>query len=352
MALGQGAGLSCGYLIRGRSLRALSWRGAGSHAEGRSRLHGSCCTSIAPGLGTLSRRRSLSRQTPTFVAAGAIAGSGGDLAVVKPVSVYLDSNILIALCDGRDDHVREFVDKTNSNSTHVYPFSAESISEITTPELSDQNERRLRYLERLSRCNYFVHSVADFGFRNESPHSVHATINEVVVELDENALFANLISHDQQRQARDLLGLDPNRLNNLNGVEAVAEINAALGGHAPPWDTGVPRSLSELMDRIRIHIGASFASRSKRLEATESLMMRSFEIVILFSMLDSFGYWPDDPKTYSKGSRFPDSRHVFNASYFDVLVSGDKRMRNRAEAAYNILRIPTRVLSVGEFCAT
>lgn len=269
---------------------------------------------------------------------------------MKPVSVYLDSNILIALCDDGDEHVREFVDKTNSNGTHIYPFSADQVSEITTLEPSDQNERRLRYLERLSRCSYFVHSVTDFGFRNESPRSVYATINEVIVEPHENALFANLISHDQQRQARSALGLDPNRLNNLNGIEAVAEINAALSRYAPPGNTAVPKSLPELMDQIRPHVTASFSSQFKGLGATESQMMRSFEIVCLFSMLDSFGYWPDDPKTYSKGSRFPDSRHVFNASYFDVLVSGDKRMRSRAEAVYNILGIPTQVLSVGEFC--
>jgi hypothetical protein len=72
-------------------------------------------------------------------------------------------------------------------------------------------------------------------------------------------------------------------------------------------------------------------------------------VITLFSMLDFFGYWPDDKETYNKGSRFPDSQHTFNASYFDILVSDDKRLRNRARAVYDVLKIGTKVMSAASF---
>jgi hypothetical protein len=263
---------------------------------------------------------------------------------MKQLSVYLDSNILISLCDGRDNSLRACVEKTIGNGTHTYPFSADQVSEITASGQLDQNEKRLSYLEHLSRCNYFVHSVTEFGFKKESPRTVHLTINEVAILPNVNKLFANFVSHDQQRRARDALGLDPNQLNNLDGLQAVEAIDAALGRIAL-GNPRAPNTLSELIALARPYVDASFEGHQKR----QTQAVRSYEIVTLFAMLDFFGYWPDEADTYSKGSRFPDSRHAFNASYFDVLVSNDKRMKNKAHAVYSVLGIETKAVSGHEF---
>lgn len=265
-------------------------------------------------------------------------------------AVYLDSSILIALCDSRAEDLRARVEATAERGAYTYPFSAEQVSEIAASDNQDQNVKRLRYLERLSRCNYFVYSVTEFGFKNESPNSVYETLNEVTIFPNENKLFAGFVSHDQQLQARQSFGLDPNVLNNLDGPQVVSVIDGALRKHAASGNAGAPASLAELISLTRPHVVASFSDQWKRFGQSESQAMRSYEIVTLFSMLDFFGYWPDDAKTYDKGSRFPDSRHTFNASYFDVLVSNDKRMRNRAQAAYDVLGIKTQVMSAAEFC--
>jgi hypothetical protein len=264
-------------------------------------------------------------------------------------AVYLDSSILIALCDGRAEDLRAHVEATAERGPYTYPFSAEQVSEITGSDDQDQNVNRLRYLERLSRCNYFVRSVTEFGFKNESPRSVYETLNEVTIFPNQNKLFAGFVSHDQQMQARQGLGLDPNVLNNVDGSQAVAAIDDALRKSAASDNPGAPASLAELISLTRPHVVASFSDQWRRFGQTESQAMRSYEIVTLFSMLDFFGYWPDDAKTYNKGSRFPDSQHTFNASYFDVLVSNDKRMGNRAQAVYDVLGIKTQVMSAAEF---
>jgi hypothetical protein len=268
---------------------------------------------------------------------------------MRPPAVYLDSSILIAMCDGRAEDLRQYVEATVERGTHIYPFSADQVSEIAASDDHAQNAKRLDYLERLSFCTYFVNSVTEFGFKRESPRSVYATLSEVKIFPSVNKLFADCVSHDQQMQARQALGLDPNDLNNLDGVQAVAAIDEALRKRAPSDNAGAPTSLSQLISLTKTHVVTSFSDQWKRFGQNESDALRSYEILALFSMLDFFGYWPDDVKTYGKGSRFPDSQHTFNASYFDVLVSNDKRMRNRAQAVYEVLGIKTQVMSAVDF---
>lgn len=269
---------------------------------------------------------------------------------MQPRAVYLDSSILIAICDGRAEELRTHLEQTAEIGTHTYPISADQVSEIAASDDHGQNAKRLDHLERLSRCTYFANSVTEFGFKRESPRSVHATLNEVKLFPNVNKLFANFVSHDQQLHARQSFGLDPNYLNNLDGVQAVAAIDQALRGRAASSNAGAPTSLSELISLTKTHVVANFSDQWKRFAQSESQALRSYEMLALFSMLDFFGYWPDDAKTYSKGSRFPDSQHTFDASYFDVLVSNDKRMRNRAQAVYQVLGVKTQVMSATDFC--
>jgi hypothetical protein len=58
----------------------------------------------------------------------------------------------------------------------------------------------------------------------------------------------------------------------------------------------------------------------------------------------------DDFEKYR--SRMHDVTHAIYAGAADVFVTGDKRYRQRVKAAYNFLRIPTKVLSTEEFLAS
>jgi len=264
-------------------------------------------------------------------------------------AVYLDSNILIAMCDGRANDLRMHIEGTVARGTHRYPFAAEQVTEITSSAADAQDAARLQFLEKLSQSVYFANSVTEFGFRTESPRVVHGTLNEVTIFPQINQLIASFVSHAQQSEARKAFGLDPNHLNNLDGVAAVSAIDEALRRHAASGYPSAPTSLSELLELSRGQVVASFADQWRRFGQSESQALRSFEVITLFSMLDFFGYWPDDKETYNKGSRFPDSQHTFNASYFDILVSDDKRLRNRARAVYDVLKIGTKVMSAASF---
>lgn len=269
---------------------------------------------------------------------------------MKARRVYLDSNVLIDICDNQTCALLTKIRKSVEHGTYIFPFSAEQISEITSRDKPDRNTHRLQLLAEISRNNYFVHSVYEFGFKILSPGVVYETLNEVIVVENENKMFANVVTREQQQKACKEYGLNPIELNDLDGEKAVERINTALANYKyPDGIPSVPRSLEDFLKFARENTIKHFSEQWKDLGATQDHMLRDHDVVTLFGLLETFGYWADDKATYDKGSRFPDGRHVSNASHFDVLVSEDKRLRNRAKAVYHTLKTPVSVMNSVQF---
>lgn len=253
--------------------------------------------------------------------------------------VYLASNVLVDVCDGRAPGLATLLPRAVDAGTYSFPFTAEQVSEITFASNGGRNDVRLKFLLRLSRDLYFVRSVYDFGFRTESPLSVYATLNEVVLESGVERGLANMISYEEKRRAREALGLDSFELNNLSPREAISRIEKALASyeHDLPPSVAVPRPLPDFLSYGEKNTREQFSELWVRMRADPEHMLLDHKIVSLFSLFDTFGFWPDDRVVYEKGSRFADSRHAFNASQFEVLVSRGKRLLNKAAAVYEYL---------------
>lgn len=268
-------------------------------------------------------------------------------------AVYLDSNVLIELSDGRGDELLGLLLRSVYDGPYCYPFTAEQISEITRGGLADRKDARLMLVTHLSSGIYFEHSVTNLGFRYEAPQAVFETINEVPVPVNLEQDFAGLIPYEQAIAARTGLGLTPQMLNDLSPKEALRKIEEALASYPanPEYKGPCPRSLNEILDFVAVlwqkHSGGLMESLGDNAEAQK----RSNHIGGLFILLDSFGFWSDGKQTYAKGSRFADSRHTFNGSYYSVLVSRDKRLLKKAEAAYLHANVGTKVYSTEQFKA-
>lgn len=265
-------------------------------------------------------------------------------------SVYLDSNVIIEMSDGRLNGLKSHILNSVKSEGTSYPFSAALVSEITRSPLTDQCLDRLNFLSLISDDLYFVHSIYDYEFRKESPASVWETITGGALKLDEKSLLTGSIPFESLKQVRSQLGLEPQVLNNLSGKKAVATIDAALS-MAMPENSTAPRSMKDLLVFLKAQNRAINAQQWTDMGTSEAHMTIGDDLHIMFSLLDSFGYWPDTEKVYRKGSRYPDTQHVFNASQCDVLVTRDRGMRNRAEAVYSILEIDTTVMSTDEYVA-
>lgn len=195
-----------------------------------------------------------------------------------------------------------------------------------------------------------MHSVFDYEFRIQSPFKVWKTINEASFGIDENQFLSDLVPFNLMKEMRALLGLEPKVLNNLSGKAAVEVIDKALSKSAAGYSLA-PSSLEELIESSKVLNRQTFSQQWNVLGTSEEHMTIGSELHITFSLLEAFGYWPDTEKVYRKGSRFPDSQHVFNSAHCNSLVTRDSGMKNRAEAVFAILGIETKVLHTEEYLA-
>lgn len=263
--------------------------------------------------------------------------------------IYLDSNVIIDVCDGRLPELSALLLRAVDGGKHSFPFTAEQISEVTFGDDVERSKARLQFLSQLSRDQYFADSVQDLGFRTESPFSVWSTLNGAVLAPGTVHDIANFVSYDQLRQAREQLGLDSRKLNNMSPRGAIDCIESIFAPIDAPTDMVVPRSLSDFLSFIIGNHREHFSDLWRQMEASPDRMLVDKTIVILFSLFDSFGFWPDDRVTYEKGSRFADGKHAFNASNFDVFVSRDRRLLNKSAAVYEYLGLQVSVQTTEAF---
>lgn len=270
------------------------------------------------------------------------------------VPVYLDSNVIIDIAEGRENELLGLVMRSIYDGPYCYPFSAEQISEITDNERQARNESRLMLLSDMSRNVYFEHSINNLQFRTESTTLVYGTINEVALAPNWEADFANFVSFEQQLKARTAYGLSTGDLNNLSVEEAITKINSALANCEYEIREGQidpPSSLDDMMDYSEQIMREHFSQLWESMGANIESQLRNGKLVSLFSLIDTLGFWSDTKETCKKGSRLADSRHAFNGSYFKCVVSRDKRLLKKSEAAYKYLGITTQCFHTDEFKA-
>lgn len=264
--------------------------------------------------------------------------------------IYLDSNVIIDMCEGRLDGLKSYLLEAAKSSDVGFPFSAVQVSEITSKSLTDRCRERLEFLHKISQGLYFVHSVYDYEFRVQSPFEVWKTINEASLGIDEKQFLSELVPFELMKEMRAQLGLEPKELNNLSGKGAVEVIDKAISDSAAAYSSA-PSSLKELVEYSKVLNRQTFSPQWDAMGTSEEHMTVGFDLHCTFSLLEAFGYWPDTEKVYRKGSRFPDSQHVFNSTHCHSLVTRDKGMKNRAEAVFSILGIQTAVLHIEEYLA-
>lgn len=265
--------------------------------------------------------------------------------------VYLDTNVLLDVLDERVADLGALIRESVAKKTHEYPFSGALISEVTSSQDEERNNKRLSAISGISGDMYFGHTVYELGFMRASPVDVYKTLNEVPFATAAAKMLSQLISFESLRAAREAMGLSPSELNNLSPDEAISRIESALANFQSPAGAIVkaPRSLADVLRFLRGIQRVTSSSLWARMNGNLEKMLSNNDLVVLFSLFDALGFWPDDRGSYDKGSRFADSQHAFNASHYDVLVSRDRRFRMKATASYGYFGVKVRVQSTDEF---
>lgn len=247
------------------------------------------------------------------------------------MKAYLDNNILVYIEQGHIT-LSQVIEQIDPKIESVF-FSASHIQEMeeitgsTEEEKLKRINRRLKTIEEVTLNNYLYQNMEnEVFFLKETPTSVLETIREVPTG-DIMKTFLSLVTEDQKLQFREMLGINPKRINNYSSSEVITQLNTKLTN----W--GMNQSFMEMIEH-----GISFNPQS-------SSFGLNHRVTAIFEMLDMVGYWKDKVTKSSNYARFWDSGHAFFAAYCDYFISDDKRTRNKARVVYHQFNIGTKVLS-------
>lgn len=247
--------------------------------------------------------------------------------------VYLDFNIIVSIIK-KDISLDYVLKNINVSDEYELPFSSAHIYEVDNITANDSKIRlkhiveHLKMLKILTNSLYLYHELPTNNVLslNESPFEVYKTITEGIIDC--KPIFRNMVnvvSDEQKDDLRASLGLDKRHLNNYNPQEVIKHLDTKI--------IGLGMSCLELIEYgITLHPdGKSFGLHNR--------------FAGIFELLDMFGYWTDKITTSSNVARLWDSSHCYFASFCDYFVSDDKRTRNKAQVAYDIYGLKTKILS-------
>jgi|11_taG_2_1085331.scaffolds.fasta_scaffold19851_2 hypothetical protein len=246
--------------------------------------------------------------------------------------VYLDNNIFVYLENGSlaisdlENIIGEKIDKIFFSASHIQE-TLEIIGE-TDEQRIERINIRLKTIEDITKGNYLNENVKNEVFEYmESPFEVIETITEVSFAQNAMKGLINLISEEQKKETRKILGIDPKRINNYKPEEVVEHLNKKLSDKLQSFTF-----LSMIEQGISYHPDVATFGRSNRIAA-------------IFELLDMLGYWKDTPNHKSNYARLWDSSHTFYASHCHYFITDDKRTKNKAKVVYSIYDIGTKVIS-------
>jgi hypothetical protein len=268
------------------------------------------------------------------------------------VPIYLDSNVIIDTYNGIDDELLGLILRSVFQGPYCYPFTSEQVNEIIVENDEQLSSNMLSFLSIISQNIYFESSINRVGFISSTPFQVFDTINDVSLDFDWEKNLGGILTYENELLARSEFGLSPNELNNLSPNQAIDVINSALQSYEYELKEGQiepPRSLEEMMAYTKKIMEESFSGIWQAFNTDPEKQLFNIQVVSMFTMMDTLGFWSDSKSVHNKGSRYADSRHAENGKHFGIVVSRDKRFLKKTEVAYLFFDIKTKTLNTDQF---
>jgi hypothetical protein len=250
-----------------------------------------------------------------------------------PLTIYLDSNILISIESGQ--YSIEHFENIFATKDLVFPYSQAHAFEWIA--ISDkQNIKAEHFLEQRFETvrkvcqNYYLYR--DYKSKSDQhiirdPRNAYGDASDSSVGLTAINLFANIISPDQIEQMRLQFELDPQTITNIHPSEAIKHLNTKLTAYNSEY------SFAEVIEKaISYFPNPEDFSHYHRFAG-------------YFAFLDALGYWKDRQTSNSNVARLWDSMHAYFASKCDYFVSDDKRARQKTRVVFDLYQIKIPVIS-------
>lgn len=233
------------------------------------------------------------------------------------MKVYLDNNVLVDIEAGKCP-VESFLTIPNTDYYYSDAHLNELLEAKGNPKVSQ--DERLDLISRLCGCNYICSgAITTPEFLIKDCHQTYQLVdNPMRVFMNQ----ATVVLAESLEKIRDMLGFDSRSFNN-----------------EPPGQV-----LRMIDERMKERLGIGLLAYLYQTEAYGRALYCT-----LLNIIDSANYWGDRKTDHSDIARFYDASHAYSAQICDVLVTSDKRMREKVKAIYAFLDIKTHVMDVDEF---
>lgn len=262
--------------------------------------------------------------------------------------IYLDWNVIVHLINGEYPELFKVIKSAKFEGKFIVPFTSEHVEEATNIKSKTEQKQRLEFLSDLSDNNYFENSILDFGLVKRHPSAVYDTLTEVWVPKGLTRWLGNIISRPMFMLLRKQLGLDPNKLNNIPPDKVWNEIDRIILNSK--YANRLPENMkkSPIKGMLKFNNESSlkhFGPLNERLGAPASRAIGpDMKVAGLYSMLETFGYYPEKKKVFEKASRFADGAHCYYSQWAEICVSRDKGFRAKSQAIASITNSAVRYL--------
>tara|TARA_R110002049_G_scaffold265092_1_gene441215 strand:+ start:3953 stop:4783 length:831 start_codon:yes stop_codon:yes gene_type:complete len=255
-------------------------------------------------------------------------------------SIYLDWNVYVYLICCEYPDIAESLGIAKSKGIAV-PFSSIHIEEATNIHSYEEICTRLEFIGEISNQVYFENSVTDFGLVSRSPFEVYDTLNETPKINQLIKFLGNIITRPMFMASRAALGLDPQYLNNIDPKDIWGEIDRIILNSKHLKMLPFEFRDSPIYGFVRYAKNDSLERFGRINERIGGVKQRAsgpdVMVAVLFSLLESFGYFPENKKVFQKASRFNDAAHCYYSLWSNICVSRDKGFRMKSKAVASLL---------------
>lgn len=233
------------------------------------------------------------------------------------MNVYLDNNVLVDIEEGKYSLVA-FLSKQDTK----YHYSDVHLNELLEARGIDHvsQEERLALISKICGENYIVTGVLDPPEFLQKDVSFTYRLCDTPYRVLINKMACNDAPYEKVRQQ---LGITSRDFNNTSPNQVLFKIDCMM----------------------KEKVGISLMSFLVSSEAFGGKPL----FYTLLKLIDISNYWPDKKTDHSGIALLNDAAHAYSAQICDMLVTNDRRMKEKVTAIYMFLGINTAIVSTDDY---
>lgn len=278
------------------------------------------------------------------------------------IEIYLDMNIMVDCLQGRDEAVHNKIRQIKFGGA-ILPYSPAHMEEVAVIFREEKDEEKaeqyvennLRFISEVTgNWEYLPNNDSGVVLKQEHPEvCFNRIVNqyEWAIFAEENERFLQCFRDEES--FREYFNLDGRYTCLSEGMPLFAAIQKNHGiekkqlGNVPPEEVFLQKNVLKALEGKMKNYCHSLNTVPKYGEMKSSHRTLESTIGLMLNFLEEVGYRTEARGRYR--SRMHDVSHAIYATRSNYCVVGDRRFREKLQAVYGFLEVPSIVLSKEEF---